>query len=91
MNRTKDYRRAQEKKEKEHAKHIVKDVWHEEELANNPTFIGKMAHSPQLCSCDMCGNPRHAPYGSDEDKLTLQERKSNEDLKEMINENEETN
>lgn len=86
MNRTKDFRRAQEKKEKDHAKHIVKDVWHDQNLAENPTFIGKMAHTPQLCSCDMCGNPRHNPFSSKEQKLTLQERKANQDLKDIDDE-----
>ena len=82
MTRTKAYRRDVEKKIKEHVKHIIKDVWHDETLLNNPKFVGKMSNSRQLCSCEMCGNPRHDEYSSQENKLTLQERKSNEDLKE---------
>ena len=83
MERTKEFRRAQERKEKDHVKHIVRDVWHEEELAENPKFIGKMAHTPQLCSCEMCGNPRHNEFGSKKDKLSIQERRANEDLKDF--------
>jgi hypothetical protein len=26
--------------------------------AGNPRQVGKIAHSRQLCSCFMCGNPR---------------------------------
>lgn len=90
MYRTAEFRRNEEKKSKERVKHIIKDVWHDEKLLNNPTFVGKMSHSKQLCSCEMCGNPRHDNYSSQENKLTLQERKSNEDLKDW-KENKESN
>lgn len=39
--------------------------------------IGRVANSPQSCSCDICGNPRHHRK-SKKDQLTLQERKANE-------------
>lgn len=91
MYRTKEFRRDVEKKNKNKVKHIIKDVWHEEELLKNPKFVGKMANSRQLCSCEMCGNPRHDNFSSQKNKLTIQERKAEEDLKdwEKSRENEE--
>lgn len=78
MNRTKAFRREKEKQEKNHVKHIIKDVWHEDELINDSKFIGKMAHSPQICSCEMCGNPRHHFKTK-----TLQELRSDDDLRDI--------
>lgn len=74
--RTKQFRRFQENKKKIWAKKILnllfKDI---------PNFlitqkdIGRKATTPQPCSCDMCGNPRHLKYGTKKDKLSLKERK----------------
>jgi hypothetical protein len=37
----------------------------------NPRHLGTIAHTRQLCSCAMCGNPRHH-FG----ERTLQERRT---------------
>ena len=33
------------------------------------------------CSCPMCRNPRHNPWASEKERLTLQEKKENERYK----------
>ncbi len=86
MHRTKEFRRDVEQKNKSKVIHIVKDIWHNEDLLENESFIGKMSNSRHYCSCDICRNPRHRTHSSQKDKLTIQERKANEDLKELENE-----
>ena len=53
--RTAAWRRQQEEKKK---RKVVKDHdkwwWGDE----TPRMIGIKAHTPALCSCHMCGNPR---------------------------------
>lgn len=39
-----------------------------------------------ICSCDMCGNPRHSKYYSGKSKLTFQEYQALIDEKEQIDE-----
>jgi len=36
------------------------------------------------CSCNMCRNPRRRTYYSSEEKLTLQERRENDKLRQEI-------
>lgn len=41
-------------------------------------------HNRQVCSCaGGCGNPRHDPYGTLRDRLTMQERRHNDIAQEM--------
>jgi hypothetical protein len=67
--RTKDYRRHQEEKKK---RKVVKDYdrwwWRDDQT---PRMIGIKAHTPALCSCYMCGNPRK--YWKEK---TIQERRN---------------
>ena len=44
-----------------------------------PRSIGRIAHARQLCSCFMCGNPRHYWGGG-----TLQERRGLDRTVEML-------
>lgn len=37
--------------------------------------VGIRAHSPQMCSCTCCGNPRKWYKGKD--RITMQERREN--------------
>jgi hypothetical protein len=55
--RTKDYRRHQEEKKKVK---VLKghDTWWWPEDPPSERMIGKKAHTPAMCSCHMCGNPR---------------------------------
>ncbi len=66
--RTKDYRRHQEEKKK---RKVVKDYdkWWWEDVS--PRMVGIKAHTPALCSCWMCGNPRK--YWKEK---TIQERRA---------------
>lgn len=73
--RDKAFRRFQEKKKKSWAKRLLTLFF-----ADIPDYIisdkdiGRRATTPQPCSCEMCGNPRHH-FKSKKDKLTLQEQK----------------
>lgn len=75
---TKAENRFQEEKHKKRAKKLIKDVWHEPELANDEKFVGIEAgvHS-RRCSCPMCKRGRKNPWAKS-DKLTMQERRENE-------------
>lgn len=35
-----------------------------------------LRNTTSLCSCHMCGNPRHSVYSKGDTRLTMQERKS---------------
>jgi hypothetical protein len=75
MGRSKAFRRFKELLKKIWAKKIIKT-----RTADIPNYIitnkeiGRVAHTPQSCSCEICGNPRHH-RGSKKDQLTIQERK----------------
>lgn len=53
--RTLAFRRHQESKRKAWVKRTLKHNW---AGSLTPTRIGVLAHSPALCSCYGCGNPR---------------------------------
>ncbi len=69
--RNRAWRRKQESKKK---KKVLK--WWDYEWSSR--MIGKKSHSPALCSCWMCGNPRK--YYNDG---TIQEKK-NERMHELL-------
>ena len=48
-------------------------------MADDPRIVGKWAAVRTLCSCEMCGNPRHH-FGA----LTVQERRASYTLKEAF-------
>ena len=54
MKRTKDYRRFQEEKKKRKVATHDWFLW----FNKTPVLIGKASHTPAMCSCHMCGNPR---------------------------------
>ena len=66
--RTKDYRRHQEEKKKRKVVRNYDKWWWQDET---PRMIGIKAHTPALCSCQMCGNPRK--YWKEK---TIQERRN---------------
>lgn len=72
---SKEENRFQEEKHKRKAKKIIKDIWHNPDLANNEKFVGIEAgvHS-RRCSCPMCRRTRKNPWYKKE-KLTVQERR----------------
>lgn len=44
-----------------------------------------------VCSCDVCGNPRHNGWSKEKDKLTIQEHRANHDEKEQRKEDQYVN
>ena len=73
MNR--EQRRNRKQLEKEKAKRFLKDVWHQEDLAHNESYVGKRAKTRVPCSCYMCGNPRHH-WKTKKVNLTMQEQRA---------------
>lgn len=71
--RNRAYRRFRREIARQHARHIVKDIWRMEEkwIENN---VRRMTDTPKPCSCSMCGNPRRKAWKPNE-KRTLQERR----------------
>lgn len=75
MGRTKAFRRFHELLKKIWAKKIIKL-----RTADIPNYIitnkeiGRVAHTPKPCSCEMCGNPRHHKC-SKKNQLTIREKK----------------
>jgi hypothetical protein len=49
------FRRFQERKKKQWVSKTFKNYWFD---GINPVRIGIRAHSPAICSCPTCGNPR---------------------------------
>ena len=65
--RTKAWRRQQEFKKKKNVVYHNWFSWFEQ----TPRTVGKKAHSPKMCSCWMCGNPRK--YFNE---MTIQEKRN---------------
>jgi hypothetical protein len=85
MKRNRAYIRAQKRRAKDRAYHIVKDVWNEKDMLVNKDWINHMASTHCVpCSCSMCGNPRRY-FGA----ITIQEIKCEEDMHTQENEMEE--
>jgi hypothetical protein len=59
---------------KQKYRRVVKKVWSNKELADDPKFIGRMVQTPHPCSRMCCGNPRRHQKGK-KCRLTLQEQK----------------
>ena len=71
--------------QRRYAEEVIKFAWDTtpddvKELAT------KYADHLKACSCDMCCNPRHSEHGTMKDRLTIQERKSDIDFNEQIDE-----
>lgn len=84
MSRTKAYRRFVMQKVKKHVKQFVKDVWGDSELAQDVSFIGKLAHG-KVCSCDMCCNTRRNQNLPIKNKLSKRELIALDELKHYEN------
>ena len=71
------YNRERKKKQ---IKRRIKNTYYFSNLADDPAFVGKM-YSVHMrgCSCPMCKHSRHNPLFRGKYKLTLQERRSDED------------
>ena len=65
--RTNAWRRQQEEKKKQKVVKYYDKWWWDE----SPRMVGKKAHTPAMCSCHMCGNPRK--YWKEK---TIQERRN---------------
>ena len=75
--------RFQDRKHKERARRVLKEVLQEHDLANDERFVGKAAsvHS-RPCSCSLCCRSRHNPWAKGKYKVTYQEQRSNMTMKE---------
>ena len=65
MKRSRSWRRAQAERIKRRVR-----LYHSGYAQLGPRQLGRVAQTRQLCSCWMCGNPRHFSG-----ELTLQERR----------------
>ena len=65
----------QEQRKKDKVRRILRDVYQDRLRIMDSRVVGVMAHSPAICSCQMCRNPRHSSLGKGKDKLTIQERR----------------
>jgi hypothetical protein len=68
-----DYRRLQKKRDRHWG--YGKNGWRDSRMPHR--MKGMVANTPALCSCPMCGNPRHNGWDTNE-KRTIQERKFDE-------------
>jgi hypothetical protein len=75
--KSREIRRKQLEKQKKKAKKFFREIWQDEEFANDNSRVGKRAKTRVPCSCWMCGNPRHHHFKK-KDQLTLQEKKFHE-------------
>lgn len=71
-------RREQTKRIKRRVKRLLKDIWHDDALAENDTFIGKYSTTRVMCSDPLCcGNQRR--ISNSEKNKTLQEQRADLD------------
>ncbi len=72
--------RFNREKKKAKIRRRIKDTYVFPELADDPSFVGRM-YSVHMrpCSCPACKQSRYNPWFSGKDKLTLQERRFDED------------
>ena len=71
--------RFEDEKRKKRTRKLLKNIWHDAELADDDRFVGIEAgvHS-RRCSCDMCKRSRKNPWKKGNGKLTRQERRMDE-------------
>lgn len=48
------------------------DSWSEKWFTNTSRAL---RNTTKICSCEMCGNPRHSKWSRKKDKLTMAERR----------------
>lgn len=79
-------RRHQAEKHKEKARKLIKEVWHDPNLAEDDRFVGIEAgvHSDR-CSCPMCQTSRRNKWLKG-NRIPVNEQKELEDAKEQIEE-----
>ena len=72
--------RFENEKRKKRTRKLLRNIWHDAELADDDRFVGIEAgvHS-RRCSCDMCKRSRKNPWKKGDGKLTRQERRMLED------------
>lgn len=72
--------RFNREKKKAKIKRRIRDTYAFPELADDPSFVGRMySVHMRACSCPICKHSRHNPWSRGKDKLTLQERRFDED------------
>jgi hypothetical protein len=76
MKRNRAYIRAQKRKAKDRAYHLLKVIWKDTPVRDEKLWINHMASTHCVpCSCSMCGNSRRY-FGA----VTIQEIKCEEDM-----------
>lgn len=88
MYKKRAFRRFQTRKKHKAALLVVEQRWYSvdytpEEMHQRASFI---RDNMKDCSCMMCCNPRHCGWASNQERLTMQERRNNDVYQETINE-----
>ena len=96
MQRGRAFRRAQEaRKKKRVQKYLVNKSWLKdikERYKDNPRrlkkelgrAIGLAAHSPKICSCEICGNPRRSKWNKKHRIPIREQRELQEDFEDDL-------
>lgn len=81
MRRSWNYRRHHALRKQKYAYEVIKHCWHIGKHFGTDDDARRMARQLRdnlaVCSCQQCRNPRHSGWLSNEEKLTIQERKAN--------------
>jgi hypothetical protein len=78
MKRDREFRRAQAERKKNKFRKIISEEWgtlHESQK-DTEKRIAKMAITPKPNKCQCCCNPRHSSWHTEDEKLTMQERRA---------------
>lgn len=75
MRRDYNFRAHHALRKQQHAYQIITQCWHVKS-ESAPLMARKLRDNLAVCSCQMCRNPRHSNWVSNEEKLTIQERKA---------------
>jgi len=89
MKRNRAYRRVQAERKKNKFRKILKKRYFrflpitEEEFHKQ---IGRMSTTPKANKCQCCCNPRHSSWYTEDEKLTMQERRAKREAEYAITE-----
>lgn len=79
MRRDWNYRQHHALRKQRHAYRIITQCWNMNQyIEDDDTWLmaRKLRDNLAVCSCQQCRNPRHSNWLSNEEKLTVQERKA---------------
>ena len=64
--------------------------WYNDNEEGLEHWVHVAAENRKKCSCEMCRNPRHSSWSARDEKLTMQERKANEDFEAQLDDREQS-